>query len=543
MFANLTRLLPQRLELLDTLKQKSSCEVLVVGGGIHGAAFAHLATLNGLDTVLLEREDYGFGTSSRSSKMAHGGLRYLEHLDFSQVFQGIKARNELLKTAAHLVTPTKFFAPIYKGELLRAIKIRLGLTLYDLMQAGGDFKSAWIPARKVQNHITAGSKPDLLGGYQYFDGLMNDVRLVLENVMAAREEGALCLNHCSLEHVGQIESGRVRAFWLDRLTKVSGEIEAGIVVNCSGPWVPFVGKYKNLNLAERVRYSQGAHLIFNKPWPEPALLFPMEQRGRYYFVWPHFAGTLVGTTERTLDSLEDDPLPTFAEVDEILTRLSKDLPNSGLNRSTLAYAFAGVRTMALRKRKSERSPSSISRRHLWSYHRGVLSLLGGKFTTAHWTAEEGLKLVLKLAEIERELIPVRTRVLSGAVNLAQISSEFKARVKTRELSERVAERALKRLGAKVNHFYSDAEDEDLCLEVLADQLFRGEVELALAVEQAETLEDLMRRRLELEYQPDNGLAVLPKILEILKLRRPSVDFSEQRQNYLARIERTKAIFR
>lgn len=530
-----SRLLPQRAEILDALQAKPSCEVLVVGGGIHGAVMAHLAMLNGLDTVLLEREDYAFATSSRSSKMAHGGIRYLEQFDLSQVFEGLRARERLFKTAPHIVKPQPFLIPFFEGQKLNKSKFKLGLMLYDLLQRNSKLRHSWLPANKELEILFNSEQRKLLGCFKYFDGVMNDSRVVVENILAARQEGALCINHCALEHVGQVESGRVKVFWQDKLGASKGEIEAGIVVNCAGPWVPYLGKYRSSNLSDLVCYSQGVHLIFNKEWREEAILFPLGERGRYYFVWPHFAGTLVGTTERAITELEDDPKPVKEEIDEVLARLTRDLPNSGLDRSSLHYAFAGVRTIALRGKTAVDKPSKLSRKAIWNYQKGVLSLIGGKFTIAHSTAEDGLRQIFRLAGLSRPIIQVCDRKLPGAEALETEVQAFHDSAKSRHVPINLIERAVSRLGARVKDLGPENVDLPQALERIGEVLLRGEVEMALLVEQAETLEDLMRRRLELEYLPDHGFSVLPQILKLLKEHRPGIDIAAEEQRYRERI--------
>ena len=527
-----------RGELLDQLGKKSSCEVLVVGGGIHGAAFARVAVLNGLDTILLERHDYAAATSSRSSKMVHGGLRYLESLDFRQVYEGIQAREELFRSAAHVVKPQPFLIPFFTDQAWLKTKLGAGLCLYDLMRGKREHRHSWVNSQAWLAEALHQRSGKLTGCFRYVDGLMNDFRLTLENIIAARQEGALCLNHTSVEHIGVNPSGRVEVFWKDGLSGRSGSVEAGIAVSCSGPWAPFIGKHRSAALADMVCFSQGAHLLFRQAWKHEALLLPMEQSGRYYFVWPHLGGTLVGTTERLLEQIEDDPQPTVAEIEEILTRVQRDLPGSGLNRSTLHYAFAGVRTMARRRKPRSRHPSRISRRHVWHYERGVLSLIGGKFTTAQWTAEEGLKRVFELAKLKSKMVCVRGRELPGTAALKDAIRAFTTEGKRRGIEEHVLERCVSRLGSWVRLIGSAelTESTQASWDLLGGNLLRGELELAAHIEQAETLEDFMRRRLELEYLPGHGLEVLDAVIDFLKKHRPGLDLATEQEKYRTRLE-------
>src|SRR5690606_5320934 len=149
------------------------------------------------------------------------------------------------------------------------------------------------------------------------------------------------------------------------------------------PWAPYLGRLTAGEFEGALRYSVGAHLLFDVPWPGPAVLLPLPERGRYYFVWPHAAGTMVGTTELEIVRPISDPLPETRDVEELLARVERDLPGSGLKRDRLHYCFAGVRALPARG-ASRRSSAALSRRHRWVNRNGVLSLFGGKFTSAAW---------------------------------------------------------------------------------------------------------------------------------------------------------------
>ncbi|MCB0355110.1 MAG: FAD-dependent oxidoreductase, partial [Bdellovibrionales bacterium] len=363
----LQSLFPQNLlsraESIELLRTQKKFDLVIVGGGIHGSAFARFAQMNGFSVVLLEKGDYASGTSSRSSKMAHGGLRYLELLDFQQVFEGIRAREELFENAAHVVRPEEFLIPVKNHELFTRLKIGLGLTLYDLLLKNPARKHRWIPSRSLNYPELESLKGKLRGCYRYTDGLLSDTRLVLENILDARLHGAICLNHAKVEQIDGILQKK-RVLVQDEIGQQSLEISAKLVVNCAGPWAPSVA------MTERtlVKYSRGTHLLFSTHWDSPSLFLPMPGKSRYYFVWPHFAGTMVGTTEREILELEEDPMPEESEVEEILERLKRDLPESRLDREHLHYAFAGIRTLPLRSQGAE--VSRLSRKHIWNEENG-----------------------------------------------------------------------------------------------------------------------------------------------------------------------------
>jgi glycerol-3-phosphate dehydrogenase len=250
----------------------------------------------------------------------------------------------------------------------------------------------------------------------------------------------------------------------------------------------------------------------------------MEGKARYYFVWPHFAGTMVGTTEREVETLERDPQPEPGEIDEILARLKKDLPDSGLDENSLHYAFAGVRTLPLREAAKE--TGRLSRKHIWTHENGLLTLLGGKLTTANWTASEGLQLICSILGLST---PVSATV---AAQGGTTRADFEAQVKDFGLTEAQRERVWARYGAQALTVVAAPEDA----KPLGTFAVVGELRYALEVEQATSLEDIMRRRLELEYMPGCGKSALPQVIEWLQQASKGERVATELKGYQKRLE-------
>jgi len=510
--------------------ESASCskfDIIVVGGGIHGSCVAKLAAKAGFKTLLLEARDYASATSSRSSKMAHGGLRYLEMYDFKQVFEGIKAREELFEACPNLVRPERFLIPIAHGDTLFRYKLRCGLFLYDLMVRNRERAHRWIPREKLTFQSFHSHRTDLAGCYQYTDGLMNDARLVFEMVISAQQHGAIALNYASVERVQRESNGTVNVSWRDAISNTAHTSGASVVINCAGPWASSIREVSDKTPAMGIKYSRGTHLLFSVPWNDPSLFLPLEEKGRYYFVWPHPMGTLVGTTEREVSASELDPQPSADEVDEILHRLQKDLPNAGLNRSTLHYGFAGVRTLPLRN--SRRGISKLSRKHIWARSGGIVTLLGGKYTTFVWTASEGLSLAMR--ELGRE-----QRVPNALDDLPSVSPEgldsLREEFATKYgKSGPAVDRALARLGGMCR-YYRDRVD---AWGEISPGVLRLEALHAVEAEQAETIDDVLRRRLELEFSPTHGEEALDAVCRILASRVTADDLKTQRDGRHARL--------
>lgn len=524
-----------RSETMSRLESGETLDMVVVGGGIHGAAVARFAAAYGFKTALLEKADYAAATSSRSSKMAHGGLRYLELMDFEQVFEGIKAREEMFDNIGNLVKPAEFLIPVPAGAWFFRLKLGIGLYLYDLMVKKGNRRHRWIPRSKLTFPGFHSGRSDLMGCFVYTDGIMSDARLVVDNVVAARRYGALCLNYCEVTSMKRDDSGVSQVVARDTKTGKEITLRARLVVNCTGPWASTLAS--TLGAEPRpLKFSRGSHIIFNKPWNGPSLFLPMPGKARYYFVWPHAAGTMVGTTEREVSNVELDPLPSKDEIEEILGRLEKDIPDAGLNRESACYAFAGIRTLPIRGKNA--NSTVLSRKHIWTHANGVLTLLGGKYTTATWTSLEGVKEAAQLLgrPISKETIQSREdlKQLPGSATEREVT-ELERSLAGHGVSLDAQKRLLGRYGKRLGDNYLEYVDGS------PEKLVELETMIALDTEQVENLEDLMRRRLELEYTEGHGEKYLPIIREVFKRMRPEVDFDKEQAEYLARMRQVNAL--
>jgi glycerol-3-phosphate dehydrogenase len=476
---------PTRESMLAAVEREPSFDLAVIGGGIHGAACAYIGARAGLRTLLLERSDFASGTSSRSSKMAHGGLRYLEMFDFKQVFEGIKAREVLFEQARSLVKPARFLIPVNKNDWWFRTKLEAGLTLYDLMVRNRAHTHRFVKPRELSGTVYHSGRNDLMGCFEYTDGIMNDSRVNVEVVLAACRAGALCLNYVEIE---PFESGAPgRRTGTDRVSGRTIEVRFAAALNCAGPWAPALIGVEPRSV---VRFSQGSHLLFSKQWTDPPVFLPVGEKGHYYWVWPHPYGAMAGTTEREIDEIADDPVPFPDEVDEILQRLERDVPYAGLDRNSLHYGFAGVRTLPLRAGAGRKS-SQLSRKHIWRLDGTVLTLLGGKYTTFHWTACEGVK---------------RAAALLG-----------------------------RSVPAEAMRFPLLEEHAMSASSTIAERVSKASGELVVK------LDDIMRRRLDVELMPGQGTAFLPSIASVLAPLWGEERVRNEIDAYMNRINRTRTV--
>ena len=533
-YKNATRIpMATRAELLEKLRTHSHTQLCIIGGGVHGAALARVAAYNGISCCLLERSDFAAGTSSRSSRMAHGGLRYLETGDVQQVKEGLRAREDLFRTANHLCHPATFLIPVYRASGLFKLKMSVGLTAYDMLAGNRNRRHRFLRRDAVTTPEFEGMK-DLDGFFEYQDGLIeDDGRLTLEMILEARLHGATCANY--VEALSVKRAGRLFGInGLDRITGTELELSADVVVNCAGPYAGYIDAPGAEQLGTQLRFSQGTHLLFDRPWNGPCLCLPMKgEKGRYYFVLPFNGGsaTMVGTTEREVPNPDRDPVPTAEEVEEILERLQRDLPQAGLNCTSLFYGFAGVRAIPLRN--SGKGVAQASRRHIWRWTAGgILTLLGGKLTTATWTASEGFLMAVKELNVAGTWTNLCGRPLPGSAatqDLARLTHDLL----DRGLTVGSASSLVRRFGIRANQFLA----QDELLQEISPGIYRGPLELAIHEEQAITLEDVLRRRLGIEYLPHVSMKMAAdSVMPYLAPQRDEAALLKEKVDYLHRLD-------
>ncbi len=360
-------------------------DLLVLGGGITGAGVALDAALRGLRVALIDKGDFASGTSSVSSKLVHGGLRYLEHLELGLVREALQERRLLLRNAPHLVRPLRFVLPFYRGARVPAWQWRLGLTLYDLLAGAGNLRRSRSLDRRMVRKEFPGLRADALsGGAEFFDAQMDDARLCLEVIKTAAGHGACVANYVeavAFERRGGTIAG-VRA--VDRAGGRELLIEARQVVNATGPWVDAVCRLAGDGDGPHVRPTKGAHLVAPGRGPGAAFLLLHPRDGRVFFVLPWLGKTLVGTTDTDEGAPPDDVAATPADVAYLLDGFNHYFDPPLTERALLGH-FAGLRPLLCAR---PADPSSRSREfRVFGSASGLLSVAGGKYTTYRHVAE------------------------------------------------------------------------------------------------------------------------------------------------------------
>ena len=374
---------------LDGL-EGAELDAVVIGGGIAGAGVARDLALRGVSVALFEKGDFASGTTSRSSKLIHGGLRYLEQLDLRLVRESLRERETVRRLAPHLVRPLPFLLPIYGDSTRSLIRVRIGLRLYDCLAArdGRDRYGVLPPvdALALEPGIRA---EDLRGAGYYFDDLLlSPERLCLENVLSACRQGARAFNYCEVEDVLRGRDGvdgvRVRDLLSDRVYGV----RARVIINAAGPWVDRVRAAAGIadRGARVIRTTKGSHCLL--PRMSDRAVFASTRDRRMVLVIPWRDFSLVGTTDTDFDGDPDRVDATPDEVSYLLDEVRRVLPDARVHEREVAYTYAGVRPLSFDPREN---PSEVSRQHkVVAEGRGgrFLSITGTKLTCFRSLAEQ-----------------------------------------------------------------------------------------------------------------------------------------------------------
>lgn len=389
-----------RAERLLRLRQEGF-DVLVIGGGITGTAIARDAASRGYRTALVEARDFAEGTSSRSSRLIHGGLRYLEHLEFDLVFEASQERRTLLRIAPHLVHPLEFFFPIYREGRIGRRKLDAGMWLYDALSLFRNIERHQMLRPEEVLEREPGLRPEgLLGGARYFDAQVDDARLVLATALAAAETGAAVANRVEALEVATRDWPGHRTLVRDLETGEEWVVDSLAVVNATGPWAEDTLARAGVEGRDVVRPSRGSHIHVarEKVGHERALIFESKLDGRIMFVLPWRDLTLIGTTDEFDDRPADRVAPTAEDVRYLLESTNRLFARADLGPRDVRSAWAGLRPLAT-SGETPTEEAAVSRDFaLLEEPPGVFTVSGGKLTSHRAMAEETMDEIARLLE-------------------------------------------------------------------------------------------------------------------------------------------------
>ena len=377
-----------RRQFIRTIQETSHWDIIVIGGGATGLGTALDAASRGYSTLLLESADFAKGTSSRSTKLVHGGVRYLAQGNIRLVFDALHERGLLLKNASHLVKRLSFVIPCY--GLLSKLKYLAGLTLYDWLSGSYSFgKSRLLSKEETVEKIPSIQTKNLAGGIEYFDGQFDDARLAISIAQTIAEQGGSLVNYCRVTQLLK-ENGKISGLIaVDTETNRQYTMHAKAVINATGVFVDDILRMDTPGIQPLVRPSQGAHLVVHMPSlnNHSALMIPETADGRVLFAIPWHQHVLVGTTDTPLDNHAAEPIPLHQEIRFILDTLRQYIQDAPEEKDILSI-FAGLRPLAA-SQKNTTATKEISRDHkLVISASGLITITGGKWTTYRKMAEE-----------------------------------------------------------------------------------------------------------------------------------------------------------
>jgi glycerol-3-phosphate dehydrogenase len=508
-----------------TLEQitAQAVDVLVIGGGITGAGVARDAAMRGLRTVLVEQNDLGSGTSSRSSRLVHGGLRYLETGEYRLVLEANRERRTLLRIAPHLVWPVSFVFPLHRGDRISLPRLAAGMMLYDLLAL----------FRNVRTHRMLGKRGileaepmlrerGLLGGARFYDAQCDDARLVLATARSAIHHGALVANYVTVRGLERTAGRVVGAQLEDRLTGGRGVVRASVVVNATGPWADRVRVMEDSGAAPLLQPTKGVHVVVDRKRIDhrEAIIFLSPIDGRVLFILPWGELSYIGTTDTESRESPDALGVSSDEIVYLLRSANARFPNARLAVEDVRSAWAGLRPLLVDRER--RAASSRPRDHaIVQGSGGMLTVVGGKLTTYRLMAREVVdravrELRFRDGRSRPSEAPTGEEPLPGG-EAAELGT-FRDRGLELGIPAESVEHILRHYGTEAAGIFNLGASERRLLRRLAPPhpAIEAEVIHAARRELAHTVEDVLLRRVHIYHETaDHGVRAVRRVAELL----------------------------
>ncbi|MCB8995161.1 MAG: glycerol-3-phosphate dehydrogenase/oxidase [Bacteroidales bacterium] len=406
----------KRSDLIESLEknQDEIRDIIVIGGGATGLGIAFDAASRGYRTLLLEQSDFAKATSSRSTKLVHGGVRYLAQGDLLLVREALRERGIILKNAPHLCQNQEFVIPLY--SLWDIFLYWFGLKFYDILSGRLSLgKSYFISVKEAVERLPVLNQKGLKGGIVYHDGQFDDARMALDLAKGCNGKGGIALNYFRVIGLNKDSKGKISSVTAkDMVSEKKYTFKSRLVINATGVFADEIEKLDNPDARQTIRPSQGVHIVLDASFlkSKSAIMIPKTSDGRVLFAIPWFGHVVIGTTDTPVDEISLEPLPFDREIDFILETASRFLTRAPKREDVLSV-FAGLRPLAANPDKPQ-STKEVSRRHkIILSASGLLTIIGGKWTTYRLMAEETINRAIKAGILEKKKCLTKNLSLSS----------------------------------------------------------------------------------------------------------------------------------
>lgn len=491
----------KREEMIGRIKMNpDDWDVLIIGGGATGLGVAIESASRGYQTLLLERHDFAKGTSSRSTKLVHGGVRYLQQGNVSLVMEALKERGLMQKNAPHLVGNQPFIVPNY--DWWEGPFYGVGMKVYDMLAGKQGFgRSKWLSVEETKEQIPTLETEGLKGGVVYYDGQFDDSRLAVNMAQTAVDQGGTVINYMDVTGLTRSDEDLINGvIATDAETGEEYELTSKVVVNAAGPWTDEIRKMEDPEASRRIKPSQGVHIVLDSSFlpGDSAIMVPRTEDGRVLFAIPWHGKAVVGTTDTEIPDTPMEPKPKEEEVEFLIEHAAKYM-NKDPDRSDVLSVFVGIRPLVAPEDSDD--TSSISRDHsLTISHAGLVTIAGGKWTTYRIMAEDTVDQAATLAGLDdRPCVTKELHIHGYHQNAEQFG-------------------VLEFYGADAAAIRDLTREKDSYSNQIHDDLPTREVEVVWAArnEMARTVEDFLSRRTRsLLLNARASVEMAPKVAEIL----------------------------
>ncbi len=494
-------------------------DLIIIGGGINGCGIARDASERGLKVLLLEKEDFGSGCTSASSRLIHGGLRYLEYFEFDLVRESLREREILLKNANHLVKPIELCIPVYEDAKRNKWLIKAGMILYDLLSFDKSSPSHKILSEnKFKEYEPFLKQENLKSAAVYYDAqVLFPERICLENILMSKKYGAVVLNHAEVIKI-TLKSRKINLIdFIDKLNGNRYSVSAKVIVNASGPWVDNLCGLIRKKIDRKIGGTKGSHIIVKKfeNGPRHAIYSSAKSDGRPFFIIPWLDYYLIGTTDIPYKGDLDHISADKNEIEYLIDETNRLLLSKRIEKDDVLFTYSGVRPLPC---MTEKTPAGITRKHIIFDHakdeiENFLSIIGGKLTTYRDLSEQVVDQVYRKLNKEKKECKTKSVSFPGNINtpFADLSEKYK-------LDDDIISNLLLLYGSRIISVLNLVDENPEMGKLLSSYSLdiRAQIYFALKNEMAFTLSDVMLRRTTLAFSERLGEDAISYVSEQIK---------------------------